>query len=141
LIQTISEWVKRKTDHYGYRYLPVVTPWIRLNEHQKQLSFEFKIDSGAIVTAMNHSAAVLLGVNDSQWEKAERIDIKTAGGHKIWGRKFKAELVFGDIVLSDVNVFFSEQDEFEMPLLGRIDVFDYFDVNLQARNRKTVLTH
>jgi predicted aspartyl protease len=140
-MQISFEWVKRKTDHYGHRYLPICSAWVRLNEHGQWRNVNFRVDSGAIVTAMNFAEAEVMGITKEQWDKAERVDLSTATGQKIWGRKLKVSIDLEGIGLNNVEAFFSEKNELTTALLGLIDVFDYFDVNLQARKRRTVLTH
>jgi hypothetical protein len=137
-MQIVFDWIEKETEHYGNRFLPLCPLVLCLGS--KKLPVTFKVDSGAIVTAINYASLQLLGVTQEEFEQAERIDLKTASGHQIWGRKFKVTISFQGNELS-VEVFVSEKNELNSALLGIIDVFDYFDVNLQARNKKTVFVH
>jgi hypothetical protein len=129
-------WQEFPTDHYGDIDYPVANMYIR-NSEGKWKFRQFLVDSGSDITAINMKDGQELGIRPI----GDLFSIQGATKKGIPVYKAKADLNFNGVILEQVNIVLVENNSLRMLLLGRIDVFDYFDVNLQARNRKTVLMH
>jgi predicted aspartyl protease len=129
-------WRPFPTDHFGLRDYPVAGIFLK-NAEGKWKFKQFLVDSAADVTAINKVAAEELGIEPIG--EAFSINQSTKQGINVY--KAKVDINFNGVILENVNIVLVINNNLRMPLLGRLDVFDYFDVNLQARNKKTVLTH
>lgn len=132
-------WLPYRTRYFDVLYYPVANIAVRYGHSNNWLSGLFVIDSGADITTMNKIVAEMLGISD--FESGERIELTAAGGSAIEARIHRVDIAFNGIVVPDVRIAFAKKNELKMSLLGRLDVFDYFDVNLQARTRRTILVH
>jgi predicted aspartyl protease len=96
----------------------------------KWQEFHLKIDTGAIITAMNPGDCELLGFNLTDGEEA---DLTTANNSKLKVFVHNIKLKIGnDILPSTVRVAFAATQISEL-LLGRLDIFNFFDITLQQR--------
>jgi hypothetical protein len=111
----------------------------------KWQEFHLKIDTGAIITAMKRLVLMvicmflvmmdpgdceLLGFNLTDGEEA---DLTTADNSKLKVFVHNIKLKIGnDILPSTVRVAFAATQISEL-LLGRLDIFNFFDITLQQR--------
>lgn len=86
---------------------------------------------------MNKSDADDLGID---FEAGPRVPFGQATGDVLWARIHKVAMKFKHIELPEARVAFAEK---KVPtlLLGRLDINDFFDINLRGRARRTVFVH
>ena len=128
------DWV-RVSSVFGPLYKPVANVEFETNAHEWQ-SFELKVDSGAVVTLLNADDCSLLGykLNDGEEKK-----LKVANNGEVIVRIHKIRMKIGDITLpNEVRVAFAEHQVPEL-LLGRLDVFNHFEIHLKQDQLKTTM--
>src|SRR5947209_2488450 len=82
------------------------------------------IDTGAMVSFFNKSACVISGY---ELEKGKQCIAKSASGHAIPCFVHSVDMKIGEEVIN-ANVAFSTSDVMGKSYLGRVDVFDNFQV-------------
>jgi hypothetical protein len=119
--------------HFGNAINPQVTLPIKTLTGYK--NFEFLIDSGAVVSALPHTAAPDLGADLSS---LPRITIEGFAGQKTFA--YKGEFIVqvgGDEVV--LPVVFSENPQ-ASNILGRIGFFDQFNVVFNANDKSITIS-
>lgn len=113
---------------FGPVRVPYATVEIQ-NSNNEWEEFVLKVDSGAVVTLMNPDDCVLLGytLNDDK-----EVIFKDAQDNSLPTCIHNLSMRFGDHILSDVPVAFAKKRIPDL-LLGRIRIFDYFDIHLLGR--------
>jgi hypothetical protein len=130
-----------KTKYFQILYYPIATIDIatRTEKSEPWLKYDFFIDSGADISAMNADDAIDLGVAD--FDSGQSINLMGVGQQPIEARIHKFDMSFNGIIIPEVRIAFVMNNQLRVPLLGRLDIFHYFDVHLKERARKTVFMH
>jgi hypothetical protein len=113
---------------FGPIKVPFATVEIQNSDNEWE-EFVMKIDSGAIVTLMNPEDCTLLGYT---LNVDNEVTFKDAQDNNLPTCVLRLNMRFGDIILSDVPVAFAKRRVPDL-LLGRIKIFDYFDISLLGR--------
>lgn len=99
----------------------------------EEVSEVFYVDSGADITLIPRSLGDLLGY--SLADKSNVSEIKGVGGRSVPYLMRSVKIKFADNCMIEARVAWSLIDEVPS-LLGRLDVFELFDIIFQ-KNRKT----
>jgi hypothetical protein len=87
------------------------------------------VDTGAVISVFTKSWCDALGL---ELKKGSCVKLGTAGKSKFRVYIHTVDMQIDDEVLSDIHVGFREEEK-GTSLLGRIDVFDSFEVNFRLR--------
>lgn len=138
-MQIDYNWLPVQTKHFGLIYRPMALVSLKhARADDAWLTRLFLVDSGADITTMNAVVAQSLGID---LKSGEPFEPRVAGGYALKARIHPVTMKFDGITLPNVRVAFVEDNSLAAYLLGRLDVGDYFDVNLQGRARKTSFVH
>jgi len=96
----------------------------------------FLVDSGADTTMLTLSLANQLGLNIDKNKKSKLFGI---GEKSVTAYPGKIELKFGDSFVI-VRCYFIDSEDSTL-LLGRLDVFDKFNIFFYSTNQKVVFNH
>ncbi len=109
---------------------------VRLRAPNKKWSDKFAVlvDSGAVVSVFTKSISDNLGLT---LESGKPIELQTAGKGNVTVYIHKLDLQIGDETLERIHIGFQEKEK-GTSLLGRIDVFDAFRINLSVRGLDTI---
>jgi hypothetical protein len=125
-----------RTKNLGVLYYPMITAGVK-RKSGNLAWFNFLFDSGADVTMMRAADGEFLGVDVKAGKKME---FGTAGESTVSAYLHETMFRFGKYDVP-VRVAFAENDTLRMPLLGRLDICDFFNMSLNGRERSTILTH
>jgi len=126
-------WWPRQSKNFGLVHYPMARVEVKHQNRDEWLPVHFLIDSGADITVMSKSDADDL---DIDFEAGQRVSFGQATGDVLWARIHRVTLKFRDIEVPDVRVAFAER-KIPTLLLGRLDITDFFDINLQGRAKRT----
>jgi hypothetical protein len=115
---------------------PIAEVEIKGKNPQKWHRFIFKIDSGAVVTLMNKGDCQLFGLT---WDSGQRVNLNAVGKNPITTYVHRVDMKVGSHVIQDVRVAFAD-NPVEL-LLGRLEVFHFFDIDLRGRVGQSVFYH
>lgn len=96
----------------------------------------FLVDSGADTTMLTLSLANQLGLNI---EKSKRSQLFGIGEKSVPAYPGKIDLKFGNSIISTRCYFIDTEDA--TLLLGRLDIFDKFNVYFDSTNQKVTFNH
>jgi len=125
-------WTRRPTRHFGDVWVSIVAIQI-LDRSGRFRPIRIQIDTGAVVSILNHGAAKALGVDV---RSGRPIDLGPLVGARL--PAYVHELTVSlDMIHSTVIPFaFCELDDIPN-LLGRNGVFDQFEMLFDARHHET----
>jgi|SRR3989338_1999759 len=96
----------------------------------------FLVDSGADTTMLTLSLANQLGLEINKNKKTKLFGI---GEKSVIAYPGKIELKIGNFVI-DTRCYFIDTEDSTL-LLGRLDIFDKFNVYFDSTNQKVILNH
>ena len=126
-------YLARRDDHH-WRYLPVVTAEIPLAHGVYPVRFLF--DSGADCTMLQKSHGELLGLD---FKHSPALIVRGIEGRGVRAYKGTVTLRIAKRVLPPIPCLYADSDETPL-LLGREGFFDLFNITLDNRRKRTVLT-
>lgn len=108
---------------------------VRLRAHDGLWSDKIGVlvDTGAIISVFTKSWCEIIGL---ELKKGTCIKLGTAGKSEVEVYIHTVDMQIRDEVLRDIHVGFREEDQ-NISLLGRIDVFDSFEVTFRVRRLDT----
>lgn len=124
------DWKLEKSRVFGYIKRPVAEIALKANEDWQPIVVY--VDSGADVTVLKRSYGELIGI---AVEKGKYAEFKGVSGNKIKTYIHVVEMKIGDVEI-EVKVAFAIDDT-PPNLLGRIDVFNVFDLYFKSRTEET----
>jgi hypothetical protein len=128
----ISKWRPRAHRYFGTIHVPIVETEIRRADG-RYLAFALCVDSGAVISLLPNSAAVVLS-----------LDLPSGRAIKLGGVQDQHI----DAWVHNLNMRFGEMNDVVVPvaiaahdrvpaLLGRLGVFDRFEITFDPANRAT----
>jgi hypothetical protein len=92
------------------------------------------VDTGAIVSIFNKTDCDVLGY---ELECGTRCEIKSASGHPLLCYVHSVNMKIGEGDPINVRIAFSTSDNMGKGYLGRVDVFDNFEVDFRGKTQDT----
>lgn len=132
----VYKWRQRPTRHFGRVWVPFAHLELQGTDGRFQ-AFALQIDSGATVSLLRRSVAELLGF---RLESGQRIDVTGVGGSKTTAFVHELQTRLDDKWPLFTIPFAISSVESVPNLLGRLGVFDQFQVDFDASLRETRLT-
>jgi len=109
---------------------------IESKDHSKWYKCLFKIDSGALITAMDSSWCSLFGY---VLHEGKKIGLSPVGHNKLPFYLHRVNMRIGNEALTNVPIAFSECEIGE-PLLGCVGICDSFNISFQMRFAHTIFS-
>jgi len=131
----VYKWQRRPTKHFG----PVWFPIARLDLEATSGQFHriaLQIDSGAVVSLLRNSMAVLLAV---PLESGQKIDLTSVGGASTKAYVHTIRTQFDERLIGNVRFAIAESEQVPN-LLGRLDVFDNLQIDFDSTLAHTILS-
>jgi hypothetical protein len=133
-MKTNFAWLQKSSKNFGTVYEPIAEVELQKKDGKTWQRFVFKIDSGAVITLMNAGDCELLGY---KLEDGQRVTLGAANGAPVSAYVHKMDMRVGMDEVQDVRVAFSEKP-IQPLLLGRLEVFHFFDIDLRGRLGQSV---
>lgn len=125
-------WRRRKTLHFGEQWVPFAEVNLCSTSGRWQ-AFSVLVDSGAVISVLSPSAAELLGVEPEKGEMIELAGID-APARRYFVHRFTASI--GE--MPEFTLRIAVADHEGVPnLLGRLDVLDRFQIDLDPSREET----
>jgi hypothetical protein len=122
---------------FGTIYVPIAIVEVQ-NFSGEWQEFEFKVDSGAIVTLMNSDDCSLLGYC---LKDGEEKTLTTANNSELKVYIHKIGMKITDNMFpTKARIAFAEKQVHSL-LLGRLDIFNSFDIHMQGRVLQTIFNY
>ncbi len=132
---SVFAWRRRATRHFGEQWVPFAELHLR-SISGRWRTFSVQVDSGAVVSVLSCSAAELLGI---ELEKGDSIDL--AGVSAPPRRYLVHELSARIGEMPEFTMRLAIADQEHVPnLLGRLDVLDRFQIDLDPSLEETRLS-
>ena len=128
-------WRRRKTLHFGEQWVPFAELNLRSVSGRWQ-AFSVLVDSGAVISVLSPSAAELLGVEPGKGETIELAGID-APARRYFVHRFTARI--GEMPEFTMRVAVADHEEVPN-LLGRVDVLERFQIDLDPSCEETRIT-
>lgn len=129
-----SKWRVRTHRYLGTVFVPIIDLEIQ-DARGPFTPFSLCVDSGAVVSLLPGSAAGYLGLDPSA---GKPIELGGVGRHALRARLHDLTLRIGDVTAAAPFAIAVTED---VPgLLGRLGVFDRFEITFDPRERQTRIT-
>jgi hypothetical protein len=132
---SVFAWRRRATRHFGEQWVPFAELSLKSSAGRWR-SFAVQVDSGAVISVLARSAADLLGIDLT---KGEPIELAGIGGE---ARRYFVHALharIGDLPEFAMRVAVADREDVPN-LLGRLDVLDRFQIDLDASLEETRVT-
>lgn len=127
---------KKSNSAFGANYKPIASIGFETSGNDWQ-DFQLTIDSGAIITLLNPDDCALLGYN---LEDGDKKILNVADNTELAVRVHKIRVRIGGVTLPNhVRIAFAERPIRDL-LLGRLDIFDHFEICLKQQILQTSMT-
>jgi hypothetical protein len=124
---------KKSSSVFDNVYAPIVIVELQNSDGDWQ-GFELKVDSGAVITLMNPDDCIALGY---KLDDGENKTLNVADNSELKVRVFRINVKIGDSKIpQEVRVAFAEKPIREL-LLGRLDIFNHFNILLEGKILRT----
>jgi hypothetical protein len=128
----VFAWRRRLTRHFGEQWVPFAEVRLR-SKAGRWHGLSLEVDSGAVVSVLRRSAADLLGID---YKSGEAIDLASVGSLPQRYAIHKLEAQIGDLPAFELRIAFAEREDVPN-LLGRLDVLDRFQIDLDVSLEET----
>jgi|GEM_PF-3574276 len=125
-------WRRRTTRHFGEQWVPFAEIGLK-STAGRWYSFSVQVDSGAVISVVSRSAADLLGIDPCKGEPIELAGVGTAA-RRYSVHRFAARI--GDMPEFKMRIAVAEHENVPN-LLGRLDVLDHFQIDLDVSLEET----
>lgn len=133
-MKTNFAWHQKPSKNFGTIYEPIAEIELQNKNNKNWQRFVFKIDSGAVITLMNAGDCALLGY---KLEDGQHVELGAINGAPVSAYVHKLNMRVGLDKIEDVRIAFSEKP-IQPLLLGRLEVFHFFDIDLRGRLGQSV---
>ena len=127
------EWLSKPSSNFGNAWVPIAIMQLQ-SSRGRYRSFQGILDSGSVVTLLRKSAADELGLT---WDAGRPISLTNVGGGQTEAYVHELNMRFSadeTSVLAPVAIAASER----VPILiGRLGVFDRFEITIDPTRRET----
>jgi len=131
----VFKWRRRPTAFFGRYWIPLVT--IKLESTTGQFQpVSLQVDSGAVVSLLPRSMSDLLGISIFA---GRRIELRSVGGALTIAYVHSIRAKFSDEPSTAIRVAIADSEHVPS-LLGRLDVFDRFQIAFDPAFKQTVVT-
>lgn len=128
---------RKASSVFGTVYVPIAIVEVQ-NSTQDWQEFEFKVDSGAIVTLMNPDDCLLLGYRLKDGEE-RMLTVANNSELKVYIHEVRVKIA-ATTLPTKVRIAFSE-NRIHSLLLGTLDIFNSFDIHMQGRILQTIFSY
>lgn len=128
-------WKLEKSRVLGFIKRPVAEISFKSGDNEWQ-PIVLYVDSGADITVLKRSFGELIGIDI---EKGQEAEFGGVSAHKIITYIHQVDLKIGDDEVSIKAAFAS--NDIPPNLLGRIDIFNHFDIQFKSKTEETCFTN
>jgi hypothetical protein len=102
---------------------------LKLGWQDREAHFIPLLDTGADFSVFHKSDALWLGID---WSKGKEMELSNADGSSFYGRQFNLTVDIEGYKLP-ARICFTENTHYDMPLLGRADIFQHFRITVDEK--------